>query len=127
MSKVYLTDKRGNNLEKMLIGVGEGKSLNFTISGKYLGEFPVDLDYGTLQEVDIISVLSSVEGAEIGVVVESNFKKAMSSLAFPDLTKTVSNMTGLLYCFFRDGEVEKAKYRQAIFVFRKGAIPPTII
>lgn len=125
MSKVFLANLPHEVGTRCLIG--DGKLLKFKFNGTCLGEFPLDYNVTSLQEVDIVSVLISNTDVEIAFNTNQTFTKKTSMLGLADIARTINGMQGLVFAGQRDGQDGTATYSQYIYAFLKGSIVESLL
>lgn len=121
MSKVFLCHNIDNNI--LLKGVlNQGVLLKFASGGKYIGEFPVSFGIGNAVEIDVISFLSSVNGVEVGLNIDSVFVKFVSKKNIYELISLMNGARGVIFFGRRDGRISDVDFSQYIYGFSKGGL-----
>lgn len=124
MSKVFLVDIPSEFGVKGIIG--DGKMLKFHFNGNCLGEYPIDYNVTTMQEVDVVSVLVSRGEVEVGLNTNQQFMKKGSLLGLADIANRLNMIQGLIFMGRREGSYEHESYSQYIYAFIKGNITPEL-
>ena len=125
MSKVFLVDVPNEFGIRGLIG--DGKLLKFKFNGVCIGEFPIDYNVSTMQEVDVISVLVSGTQVELAFNTNQTFTKKTSLIGLADIAKKLNNLNGLIFMGRREGQHGQDKYSQYIYAFIKGSVNPSVL
>ncbi len=119
MSEVYLVDLKeimGRGL------VGEGKTLKFDFVGNYLGEDHTVFHRGTLQEVDVVSILSFKGGVEVAFNLSGEFTKKTTLLGLANIASKLSGLSGLIFLGKREVKVGEDTLKQYFYVYLKGSV-----
>lgn len=124
MSKVFFISNAGGFGERALIG--DGKMLKFKFNGDCLGEFPIDYNLSTLQEVDIVSLLVEGSELEIGFNVQQQFTKKQPASGLADVANKLNNQQGLIFIGKRNGKNTDGQFVQYIYTFLKNSVNPSL-
>lgn len=116
MGKIYLTSINGDLFSQCLIG--DGKMLKFALGGKFLGEFFIDYNIGTLQEVDIVSILVVEGTVEVAYNMKGTFNKCVPTKDIPDIINFFNQMQGIVFTGRRQGQLDGVTFSQYFYAFR---------
>lgn len=116
MGKTYLTSINGDLFSQCLIG--DGKMLKFALGGKFLGEFSIDYNIGTLQEVDIVSILVVEGTVEVAYNMKGAFNKCVPTKDIPDIINFFNQMQGIVFTGRRQGQLDGVTFSQYFYAFR---------
>lgn len=125
MGKVFLATLPSEYGTRVLLA--DGQMLKFHLNGKCVGEFPVDFNVVSPQEVDVVSVLVAGSTIEVGYNIGQEFSKKTSLMGLADIAKRLNNTDGLIFVGIRDGSVENTSYTQYIYAYLKGSVNNSII
>lgn len=121
LGKVYLTSISTEPLVRVL--VGEGQMLKFDLTGRCLGRFPVSFNLGTLQEVDVVSLLLQGSNLEVASNLDAEFVKFRPSKSLAEIVSFLNALSGLIFVGRRDDMVEQTKFSQYLYIFMRGTVP----
>lgn len=123
MSKVYLVDRyRGSVLSKAL--VADGQLLEFSMTGVFVAERPMEFNLPYMREVDAVSFLLQNGEVEMATNIDGVFTKSFIGASIMNITKRMKSIAPnkLLFAGVRNGDVDNQKYTQYIYIFDKGLI-----
>lgn len=125
MGKIFLTDVKGEYGVKAL--VGEGQMLKFAINGKCLGVFPLTFNIGSMQEVDIVSVLMERNNIELAYNIGEEFGKIRTNKSLADVGMLLNTQKGVIFVVRREDQTAGIKFTQYLYIFMRGSVNKAIL
>lgn len=105
--------------------IGNEKELHFGPMGNLIYEGDMTYRYGTLIDVEILSVLATGQGYEIYLESEQRILKKVTPLQLSDIVTEINTIPNLLQIGIRKGTIEGVNYSQYLYVYPLGTVSGT--
>lgn len=117
------------NESGMVYLLGMGKALRFAFNGRFMREEPLSFEYGSMEEVDLLSILvyNGGKNIELGINFGGVFTKRETSKTVGDLAMILGTLPNNVFTGVRQGDLDGVKYTQYFYAYKKGSVNPNSI